>query len=112
MENEELVTLKILYDELWSDARIMVKDMNKGISMVFLYGLTLLALVPMELSTAVRMYERYGAGSTRLLDYVYLVGGALGTIIAALAGISMIRWYFRLKNRYSKLIELEKTLGD
>jgi hypothetical protein len=29
-ENKELPQLKTLYDELWSDARTMIKDMKKA----------------------------------------------------------------------------------
>ena len=31
MEDEELTQLKILYDELWHDARSMIKDMTRSI---------------------------------------------------------------------------------
>jgi len=112
MENEELPNLKAVYDELWSDARTMVKDMNKSITMVFFLGLTMLILAPMELGTAVEMYAKVTAGPARWLDYLYMFGGAVGTVVTAVCGVAMIRWHNTLKGRYAKLIELEKTLGE
>jgi len=112
MENDEISNLKIVYDELWQNAITMIKDMNKSISTVFLFGLMMLVLAPIELGTAVEMYSKINAGSSRWLDYLYLAGGTLGTIITFIAGISMIRWYYQLKNRYANLIELEKTLEE
>jgi len=31
LEDEELAQLKTVYDELWRDARTMIKDMNRTI---------------------------------------------------------------------------------
>ncbi len=112
MEHEELSDLKTVYDELWQDARTMVKDMNQSIGMVFLFGLTLLTIAPIELGTVVEMYARITASSTRWLDYFYLIGAFFGVVISIVAGVAMIRWYYKLKNRYVKLIQLEKTLEE
>ena len=112
MENEKLSDLKTAYDELWRDARTMVKDMNRSITIVFLFGLSMLSIAPIELGTLVEMYAKITAGSARWLDYFYMLAGAFGAVISTVAGIFMIRWYNKLKNRYSKLIELEKTLEE
>ena len=112
MEDEKLVQLKTIYDELWSDARTMIKDMNNNITMIFLFGLLLLAASLMSFGTAVDMYSRINAGSTRWLDYFYLVTTSLGMVITVIAGVGMMRWHFTLKERYAKLILLEKTLED
>jgi hypothetical protein len=37
-EDKELPQLKALYDELWSDARTMIKDMNKSIYVYLFAG--------------------------------------------------------------------------
>jgi hypothetical protein len=112
MEDEELAQLKTVYDELWSDAKTMIKDMNRNITVVFLFGLTMFAIAPMEFGTVVEMYARITAGSTRWLDYFYLIMTSFGSVISAVAGVAMIRWYYKLKNRYVKLIQLEKTIED
>jgi hypothetical protein len=69
-------------------------------------------IAPMNLGTVVEMYARITAGSTRWLDYFYLIGTSFGMVISAVAGVGMIRWYSKLKNRYVKLLQLEKTLED
>jgi len=53
MEDEKLTQLKTLYDELWSDAKIMIKDMNQSITTVFLFGVTILIIAPLEMGTIV-----------------------------------------------------------
>jgi hypothetical protein len=112
MENEELATLKMLYDELWSDARIMIKDLNRSITSIFLFGVVLVCMAPIELSTVIDMYSKIAAGSTSALNYFYLVSISLGILVSLVAGVMMLRYYFQLKKRYAKVIELEKTLGD
>jgi hypothetical protein len=111
-EMEELTPLKNLYDELWRDARTMIKDMNKGITTVFFFGIVMFALVPIELGITIRTYASISAGSTRWLDYLYLVGTAIGSVVCLLAGVMYMRFYFKLKKRYANLIELEKTLEE
>jgi membrane protein YqaA with SNARE-associated domain len=112
MGDEELSELKKVYDELWRDAKTLIKDMNSNITTVFLFGITMLALSMIEFGTAIKMYSRIAAGSTEALDFFYLVATAFGSIISAIAGVMMLRWYSKLKNRYAKLIQLEKTIED
>ena len=112
MEDMELTPLKKVYDELWRDAKTMIKDLNNNITIVFLFGLTLLAIAPMELGTVVQMYARITTGSTRWLDYFFLIGSSIGMVISPIAGVAMIRWYYKLKNRYARVVELEKRLED
>jgi hypothetical protein len=112
MEDENLAQLKTVYDELWSDAKTMIKDMNRNITVVFLFGLTLFAIAPVNIGTVVEMYARITTGSTRWLDYFYLICTSFGSVISAVAGVAMIRWYYKLKNRYARVIELEKRLED
>jgi len=112
MENKELAQLKTVYDELWSDAKTMIKDMNRSITMVFLFGVTMFAIFPIEMGTIIEMYSKIASGSARALDYFYLVATAFGSVVALVAGVMMLRWYYKLKNRYAKLIQLEKTIED
>ncbi len=112
MEDENLTQLKTIYDELWSDAKTMIKDMNRSITVVFLFGLTMFAIAPMNFGTVVQMYARITGGSTRWLDYFYLISTSFGSVVSVVAGVAMIRWYYKLRNRYVKLIQLEKTIED
>lgn len=109
MENE-LPELKKLYSNLWDDARTLVKDMSNSIRMIGFFGVMLLGMSIMELGSADASYSRIIAGAPRTFDYLYLVGGALGAIVGLVGGILMIRYYLLLKDRYSRVLEMEKKL--
>ena len=110
MGDEELAQLKTVYDELWSDARTMVKDMNRSIRSVYLSGFFMLLMACMQLLSAHQVYMKIIEGSTRWLDQFYLYSISLGVIVMAIGGIYTLRTYNELKNRYARLAELEKTL--
>ena len=112
MGDDELSELKKVYDELWRDAKTLIKDMNRNITTVFLFGITMLALSPIVMGTVIEMYSRIAAGSTSALDFFYLVATGFGSIVSVIAGVMTLRWYYKLKNRYAKLIQLEKTIED
>jgi len=102
--------LKTVYDELWSDARTMVKDMNRSIRSVYLSGFFMLLMACMQALSAHQVYMKIIEGSTRWLDQFYLYAISLGVIVMAIGGIYTLRTYNELKNRYARLAELEKTL--
>lgn len=110
MGDEELAQLKIVYDELWSDARTMVKDMNRSIRSVYLSGFFMLVMACMQALSAHQVYMKILGGSTRWLDQFYLYAISLGVVIMVVGGIYTLRSYYELKNRYARLSELEKTL--
>ncbi len=110
MGDEELAQLKTVYDELWSDARTMVKDMNRSIRSVYLSGFFMLLMAAMQALSAHQVYMKIIEGSTRWLDQFYLYSISLGVIVMAIGGIYTLRTYNELKNRYARLAELEKTL--
>lgn len=112
MENEELTQLKTVYDELWSDARTMVKDMNRSIKSVFLVGFFMLWGAVTQSLSAHQVYMKILEGSTRWLDQFYLYTISFGVVVMIVGGIWTLRSYYELKKRYARLIELEKTLGD
>jgi hypothetical protein len=109
MENE-LPELKKLYTNLWEDARTLVKDISHNIRMIGFFGFMLLAMAIMELGSADASYSRIIAGVPRTFDYLYFVGGIVGSIAGLLGGILMIRYYFKLKDRYARVLDLESKL--
>lgn len=112
MENGELTQLKIVYDELWRDARTMVKDMNRMITSVYLAGFFMFATAGLQALSAHQVYMKILRGSTRWLDQFYFYAISLGVIIMVVGGVSTLRSHNELKKRYARLSELEKTLED
>jgi hypothetical protein len=112
MENDELPELKTVYDELWQDAKTMVKDMNSSIKSISLLSTFMFLLAFLQLLSAHQIYMDIIRGSTRVLDYFYLVTISLFVVIIFIGGIWQRRRYNELKNRYERLMELEKRLGD
>lgn len=113
MDEEKLPELSTLYDELWKDARTLVKDLNRNIWMVLLLGVLCLFTAIFELSIATTNYDKVLAGTARWpLDYIYMGGGAVGVVAFIVIGVAMIVWHNTLRQRYKRLIEIEKKLGD
>jgi hypothetical protein len=86
--------------------------MTASIKMVFFLGWMMFVIVIIELVNAHQMYVRIVEGSTRGLDYFYLIIMLGSALFLIAAGILMIRYYNTLKNRYARLIQLGKTLED
>jgi hypothetical protein len=112
MENGELAQLKAVYDELWRDAKTMVRDMNRSIKAVYLSGFFMLLTAVMQALSAHQVYMKILGGSTRWLDQFYLYSISLGVVVMMVGGFWTLRSYNELKNRYARLSELEKTLED
>ena len=112
MENGELAQLKAVYDELWRDARTMVKDMSRMITSVYLAGVFMFATAGLQALSAHQIYMKILGGSTRWLDQFYLYAISLGVVVMIVGGIWTLRSYNELKKRYARLSELEKTLED
>jgi hypothetical protein len=112
MENDELPQLKTVYDELWHDAKTMIKDMIRSIKAVFFVGYMMLTIALLTFLSAHQTYMKIVLGSTRTLDYFYLIAESLGVVIMIVAGIWCIRGYYKLKNRYRQIFEMEKTIED
>jgi hypothetical protein len=112
LENGELTQLKVVYEELWRDARTLVIDMSRMIKSVYLSGLFMLVTAGLQALSAHQLYMKILGGSTRWLDQFYFYAISLGVIVMIVGGVSALRSYNELKNRYARLSELEKTLED
>lgn len=111
-EEKELPELKALYDDLWSNARTMIKDMKRSIFIYLFTGFITLVLSVIMIGTAISDWNKILLGNTTSLTYLYAIVGTLGSVIYVAFGILLIYWHFKLKNRYSRLIQLEKTIED
>jgi ABC-type multidrug transport system permease subunit len=111
-EDEELAQLKALYDELWNDAKSMIRDMNRSIFNYFFAGLIVLAFSTIIIGTAVSDWNKILSNGASSLTYFYAIVEVPGAIFMIIFGITLLYWYRKLKKRYSKLIEMEKKIDD
>ena len=102
-EDDEMSTLKDLYDELWDDAKNLIKDMTGSISLYKYSGLLLLGLniYPIyRILLWVFVIPRYFLSEGilfGLIQYFFVI------IIFGFFGFKLLRTYYKLKKRYSKL---------
>jgi hypothetical protein len=111
-EDKELPELKALYDELWSDARTMIKDMKRSISIYLFTGFITLAFSVIMIGTAISDWNKILSGSASTLTYFYAIAETFGAVFPVAFGIALLYWYNKLRNRYERLIRLEKTIED
>ena len=111
-EDKELPKLKALYDELWSNARNMIKDMRQSIFIYLFTGFITLAFSSIMIGTAISDWNKILSGTATTLTYIYAIGGTFGAVFYVVFGVLLLYWYNKLRNRYSRLIRLEKNIED
>jgi len=111
-EDKELPQLKALYDELWSDARTMIKDMKKSIFVYLFTGFITLVFSAIMIGTAISDWNKILSGGASTLTYFYAIVETPGAAFYVAFGVILLYWHNKLKNRYSKLIKMEKELED
>jgi hypothetical protein len=109
-EDEELLQLKALYNELWSDARSMIKDMNKSVFVYLFAGFLSLVFSTIMIGSGIANWNKIFSGEAETLTYVYVIAETFGSVIYVIFGITLLYWYRKLRGRYSKLIKMEESL--
>jgi hypothetical protein len=109
-ENEELPQLKELYDELWDDARSLIKDMNKSIYVYLFAGFLSLVFSVVMIGSGISNWNKIFSGDANTLTYVYVTAETFGSFVYVAFGIALLYWYRKLRGRYSKLIKMEQSL--
>jgi hypothetical protein len=64
------------------------------------------------IGTAISDWNKILSGGASTLTYFYATTETLGTVFYVAFGVALLYWHNRLKNRYSKLIKIEKQLED
>ena len=111
-KDEELPELKALYEALWSDARTMIKDMNRSIYVYLFTGFITLVFSAIMIGTAISDWHKILSGIIGPFTYLYAIAGTLGAVIYVAFGVLLLYWYHQLRNRYARLIQMEKTIRD
>jgi hypothetical protein len=109
-EENELPELKALYEELWRNARTMIKDMSRSIWVYLFTGFITLVFSVIMIGTAISDWSKILAGSASTLTYFYALVETPGAVFYVAFGVFLIYWYNKLRTRYAKLIQLEKTI--
>jgi len=109
-EEKELPQLKALYDELWSDARTMIKDMNKSIYVYLFAGFLSLVFSAIMIGSGISNWNKILSGDASALTHLYVIAETFGSVAYVVFGITLLRWYQKLRGRYSKLIKMEENL--
>lgn len=104
----ELAELRSLYDELWSDARTLVKDLRKGIAIYLYAGLLTLVVTFSAILSALPYYFLVLSGAGNMLAWFMVVLETVAAAVIASFGTKLLMWYRKLTKRYAKLIEMEK----
>ena len=107
-EDRGLEDLKALYDDLWKDARTLANDMYRSIQLYLLAGVFTLIYGFVILAYALVSWQRIYSGSTDIADYAAAIGETVGGAVQIIVGPLLIRWYFKLKSRYTSLASMEK----
>ena len=109
-ENKELTGLRELYDEMWSDARTMIKDMKKSIFVFLFTGFITLAFSAIMIGTAISDWSKILSGDASTLTYFYALVETPGAVFYVAFGAMLLYWHNKFRKRYSKLIKMEKEL--
>jgi len=113
MQNEdEIPKLKEVYEELWSDAKTLIKDMTRSITFILLSSFFVLIFSVFPISLAYIFLLQILAGNTHWLVRIFLIVSSVCSIFYMVFGVKWLLLYFRLRTRYAKLIEIEKTIED
>lgn len=111
-QDRDPASLKNVYDELWKDATTIIVDMNRSIRVYLIAGILMLicGLVVLGMGLAGWQYLSPRGGSAS--DFVIVIGEIAGGLIQVVISPYLLYWYFKLRGRYSKLMLMEKSLGD
>jgi hypothetical protein len=90
----------------------MIKDMKKSIFVYLFTGFITLAFSAIMIGTAISDWNKILSGGASTLTYFYAITGTFGAVFYVPFGVALLYWHNKLKNRYSKLIKIEKELED
>ena len=111
-EEEELPQLKKIYDELWVDARSMIKDMSWSLDIYLISSIFIFCfgIATIFVAIAILMIPQAMA-VIWLSPFIFILTFICGVCQIGFSVI-LLYWYSKLKSRYNRVIQQELTLGD
>ncbi|HMK46216.1 MAG TPA: hypothetical protein VK436_06285 [Methanocella sp.] len=107
-DEDELIELKATYDDLWKDARVLATDLDNSILLYLIVGLFAVIGGFIIATYALASWLHISDGSADLTNSAAAIGETIGSVVLLIAGPLLIKWYFRLKSRYSSLARFER----
>ncbi len=112
-EDNEMSSLKDLYDELWSNAEILIQDMAGSLSFVKYSSFLLLALnAPPIYYLYVYFFEIPKHFLSEWGMMFNIVSYLSAIVILTFSGLKLLKTYLKLRNRFSKLMKMRLELED
>jgi hypothetical protein len=108
-EDNELIELKAIYDDLWADAKTFAKDMTKSVYIYRYAALLTFAVAIITVFSAIPYYATMLLGHGNLVTDSVITVNVIAVAVEIVFGSVLWRWYSRIKRRYAKLIEMQKT---
>jgi len=103
--------LRRAYDEMWAEARNLIVDINRSIRIYLFAGVVItLCGITILANGEDRMNSASVTGLTQL-GYIEAMCETAGGLILLALGPYLLYWYRKLKKRYSRLMQMEKTFG-
>lgn len=108
-DNNELIELKTVYDELWADAKTLIKDMKKSVYIYNYAAMLTYAVAVITLVNGISHYATLAAGQANTTTIVVIIINVTAIALEVTLATILYRWYRRMKRRYNKLIEMENS---
>lgn len=109
--DKELPELKAIYDELWSDARTLAKDLNKSIAIYLYAAWATIVIALSSLISAIPFFIQVGLGTASLFAWTLVSVEIIGVAVILAFAFKLFGWHGQLATKYSKLIEMERKIG-
>jgi hypothetical protein len=109
--NKELPELKTIYDELWSDAKTLAKDLKKSIGVYLYAAYATLIIAFSSLVNAIPFFIQVGLGTANLFTWSIVLLEVICVAIVLGFAAKLFSWHRHLAMKYSKLIEMERKIG-
>jgi len=109
--NKELPELKAIYDELWSDARTLAKDLKKSIVIYLYAAYATLIIAFSSLLSATPFFIQVGLGTANSFSWLVVFVEIILVAVVLGFALKLFGWHRHLARKYSKLIEMERKIG-
>jgi hypothetical protein len=110
-ESTDLSELKAVYDELWTDAKSLAKDLKRSISLTLFSAYASLIIAFTSLANATPFFVKVATGNFDILSIGVVIFEIIGVSIVLYFALRLFKLHSKLEKKYSKLLKLEIDKG-